>query len=457
MSFSFPPRGCTYFYDPTSERGFAPRQTKNSSLACPDLDVLEDFEDDVLEDFEDDHPKRVFFGDDQLNWFREQLEKPADLIFVINGGPNFEVDYDYASLTEFPGEKRKLIELLRDTGAEHVIFMAGDSHASYVTKTPNIVGYPLYTIIGSGLTQGLSYDRYVSYWGDISHRFLVAAGSTNKNNRAATFAEVNVFFDEEGAVVRFTPHMRDGLEAGGWDTWYAQETPFTDEPWAAQYDIRVSDLEIDVNWPRYHYDTTIEHKFVPEVIYLLFSSTANEVSLKVTNASGETATFPLVEGNNCGGGNYGFCKDKWGAFTYSTTKVGTYAPSKANQEICEHSGFVGDEISWAILEDGVEAVSGTVVLKIRNTVLYNSAGSLEDMYHFGTNEAYVPVGGSEVGVNVLDIINEPAMYGGFKVPVKGWNGSGFDDAAVQAAYESGDRVSIQAAYLAAYYPDIPQL
>ena len=50
-----------------------------------------------------------------------------DLTFVVPGGPNFEV-------TEFPGEKRKLVELLRETGAEHLIIMTGDSHASYLTK-----------------------------------------------------------------------------------------------------------------------------------------------------------------------------------------------------------------------------------------------------------------------------------------------------------------------------------
>ena len=383
--------------------------------------------------------------------------KPADLIFVINGGPNFEIDYDYNSLTEYPGDKRKFIEALRESGAEHVIFMGGDSHATYVTKTPNIVGYPLYTIIGSGLTQGLSYDRYVGYWGDISHRFLVAAGSTNNNNIAASFAEIDVLFDEEGAIVRFTPHIREGMEGGGWDYWYPQTEGFDDEPWDAQYDIRVSDLVIDPKWPRYHYDSNIEHKWVPETIYLKWASTASSVTLSITSAAGNTASFALEPGHNCGSGVFGFCKDSWGAFTYSVTKVGTYQPSKENQVICEHAGFVGDEISWAILEDGTEVASGTTVLKIRNNVLVNSEGTLEDMYHYGTQEAYYPVNVSSLGVNVLDIINEPPIYGGYKVGVKGWNGSSFDDATVQEAYESGDRVALQATYLAQYYPELPQL
>jgi alkaline phosphatase D len=80
---------------------------------------------DVIEDFDRDEPERIFFGDDQLNWLKEQLMKPADLIFVVNCGPNFEPDNGNSSLTEYSAEKRKLIEVLRESGAEHVIFVTG--------------------------------------------------------------------------------------------------------------------------------------------------------------------------------------------------------------------------------------------------------------------------------------------------------------------------------------------
>jgi len=106
----------------------------------------------------------------------------------------------------------------------------------------------LYTIVGSGLTQGYSYDRYIENYGDVSHRFLVAAGSSNMLNTAATFAEVKVMFDNDGGFVRFIPHLLDGRgkdNGDGWTgEWYAQTEANANEPWAAQYDIRVSDLEI---------------------------------------------------------------------------------------------------------------------------------------------------------------------------------------------------------------------
>jgi len=86
--------------------------------------------------------------------------------------------------------------------------------------------------------------------------------------------------------------------------------------------------------------------------------------------------------------------------------------------LCAFAGYVGDAIPWSIKENDAEVASGTQSLKIRNNVLANSAGDLNDLVRYGTAEAYTPVGGNSVGVPVTDIINEPEFYGGFKVAVK---------------------------------------
>lgn len=255
-----------------------------------------------------------------------------------------------------------------------------------------------------------------------------------------------------------------------WGPWYEQIEPFDDEPWAAQYDIRVSDLEISPTWPRYHYDSKIEHKFVTENVYLKWENSTGPaesltVTLSVTNAKGLTKDFSLQQGANCGEGYFGFCKDKWGAFTYEITKVGTYAPSKVNQEICQHAGYVGDEIAWSIKENGEKVAEGRTQLKFRNNVLVNSAGNLEDLWHFGTQQAYYNPDADYVGVPVTKIIEEPPLYGGYEVPVKGWNGCSFDNNTVQEAYlaylaqedDDQDTAPLMAAYIAAYYPNAPKV
>ena len=108
-----------------------------------------------------------------------------------------------------------------------------------------------------------------------------------------------------------------------------------------------------------------------------------------------------------------------------------------------------------------------MTLRIRNNVLVNSDGGLVDLEYYGSTEAYTPVKGDSIGIPVTTIIDAPEMYGGFKVPVKGFDfDSGmFDDDAVQQAYEryqaakdeEKDTTELMGLYLRTYYPDLPQL
>jgi hypothetical protein len=115
-------------------------------------------------------------------------------------------------------------------------------------------------------------------------------------------------------------------------------------------------------------------------------------------------------------------------------------------------------------------------LKFRNNVLVNSDGPPEDLYYYNSQNAYNSVTGDSVGVLLAVVMDEPELYGGYKVPVKGWNGDEFDNESVQAAYiafldagglpaeedvEDETRTEaitmFQATYLAVYYPDIPRI
>ena len=425
---------------------------------------------------------------------------------MFNGGPNFEIDYSYASLTDVPGAKRRFVEALREANVEKIVFFAGDSHATYVTKVPDLLPYPIYTVVGSGMTQGLSYDRYVGYWGDISHRHLVAAGSNAKYDNTASFAEVELLFDPE-PLLRFTPHLADdartdgadpavvaGADANGrWGPWREQTTDNPEEMWPAQYDIRLSELV-----KQYH-EAVESRSFVTESIYLKYEPPADHevtgVTLSITNAAGATKDFPLAAGASwhlCGEGYWGMCKDKYGAFTYSVPRAGDYIPSHENRAMCEHAGLVGDTISWSITafdntSTTVDFKSGTHTLLIRNNALIwpledveactmygSSAGGVGCVNFTSTRVSYSFVSGPTIGVAVADIVDEPVLYGGYKTPVKGFDFStdSFDLASVQELYQqyravpgptedegpSEDKLAakarLSAAYLRAYYPTI---
>lgn len=145
--------------------------------------------------------------------------------------------------------------------------------------------------------------------------------------------------------------------------------------WAAQYDIKLSEL---VNQPNAAVDAG---KFVTEQIYVKYlpPTGTTAVTLSITNAAGETKDFALSDAL-CGAAAdgtpyYGLCKDKYGAFTYAVPREGDYVPSHEAAAICEHAGMVGDTISYMI-----NAVNGTVpldtftgglTLLIRNNAILN--------------------------------------------------------------------------------------
>ncbi|KAJ1454679.1 hypothetical protein M885DRAFT_618001 [Pelagophyceae sp. CCMP2097] len=480
--------GMKYVFDSTSKTGFKPVRAsgsdQNTSTLNCDLRFVEDFE----------SQKRPYFGESQTSWFVKELSKPADLRLVFNGAPNFELDYSYASLSDFPGAKRHFIEALRISKAEHVVFFGGDSHATYVTKVPDVVGYPMYTVIGSGMTQGLSYDKYVGYWGDISHRHMVAAGSTNRNNNAASFAVMELVFDPEPMLV-FTPHMADDASAGDvaeadakgrWGPWYEQSEANAAEPWAARYEIKVGEL---VNAPNAAVDS---NRFVPETIYIKYAPPAvvaadqvANVVLTLKNASDEAMSFNLVEGdsyNLCGSGFWGLCKDMYGAFTYATPTAESYTPSHEQRKMCEHAGLVGDEIAWTIVAkdaagDVLDAVGGRHTLLIRNNALLtpafdsdacsqthgSSKGGVGCTIFLSTQVSYGRMRGPSVGVSIGRIVAEPPFYAGHLPTVVGFDRATgeFENVAIQALFVLfkadpvvANEAALSAAYLRKYYPSI---
>ena len=54
----------------------------------------------------------------------------------------------------YPRERQRLFDLIRDTRAAGVIFLSGDRHLAELSVDPGAVGYPLYDVTSSGLNQG---------------------------------------------------------------------------------------------------------------------------------------------------------------------------------------------------------------------------------------------------------------------------------------------------------------
>ncbi|MDB4385040.1 alkaline phosphatase family protein [Opitutaceae bacterium] len=127
------------------------------------------FRDDLLEyGDQKDRPKRYFYnldytphtdpsktllGEAQWAWLEEELRQPADFR-VIATGTQFGIEFNgYEAWANFPHEREKLVQLIRHTRANHLVFISGDVHYAEISEFDHPDSYPLYDITASGLSK----------------------------------------------------------------------------------------------------------------------------------------------------------------------------------------------------------------------------------------------------------------------------------------------------------------
>ena len=92
-------------------------------------------------------------GRGQWAWLEERLLEPADLR-IIATSIQFGHSYNgWESWTNFPRERRRMIDLIRSTGANGVVFVSGDVHWGEINRQRVAGGYPLYDVTASGINQ----------------------------------------------------------------------------------------------------------------------------------------------------------------------------------------------------------------------------------------------------------------------------------------------------------------
>lgn len=98
-------------------------------------------------------PSKTLLGAEQWAWLAEQLRQPADFR-VIATGTQFGIEYNgYEAWANFPHERDRLVQLIREARADHVVFISGDVHYAEISKFEAPGCYPLYDMTASGLSQ----------------------------------------------------------------------------------------------------------------------------------------------------------------------------------------------------------------------------------------------------------------------------------------------------------------
>lgn len=97
-------------------------------------------------------PDSTMLGQQQWAWLEEQLKQPADLRLICSGS-QFAIEYNgYESWANFPHEQKKMLDLIKKTRANGVMFLSGDVHYAEISRLHEPGLYPIYDVTASGLS-----------------------------------------------------------------------------------------------------------------------------------------------------------------------------------------------------------------------------------------------------------------------------------------------------------------
>lgn len=101
----------------------------------------------------DPSPTATLLGEAQWQWLEACLREPAD-IRLIGSSVQFAAEgRGWECWANFPHERERLIRLIRETGANGVVFLSGDMHYAEMSRLEVPGAYPLWDATSSGLTE----------------------------------------------------------------------------------------------------------------------------------------------------------------------------------------------------------------------------------------------------------------------------------------------------------------
>jgi alkaline phosphatase D len=98
-------------------------------------------------------PGGTMLGEAQWKWLEDQLKVPAVLRIVCSGIQVVPDEHGFEGWHEFPKEKQRLYDLIKDTRTPGVIFVSGDQHWAELSREEAALGYPAYDLTASALDQ----------------------------------------------------------------------------------------------------------------------------------------------------------------------------------------------------------------------------------------------------------------------------------------------------------------
>ena len=101
-------------------------------------------------------PMVTILGKDQWDWLRECLEKQAGIRIIATSIQFHSAEHGWETWGNFPEERKRLLNLLKELKADNVLFLSGDRHSAEFSKIEDFLPYPLWDVTSSSLNLALS-------------------------------------------------------------------------------------------------------------------------------------------------------------------------------------------------------------------------------------------------------------------------------------------------------------
>lgn len=101
----------------------------------------------------------TLLGEAQWTWLAERLREPAQLRLIVSSIQVVADGHNWERWGNFPHERQRLYDLVRDTGARGVVFLSGDRHLGAIYRETSGIPYPMIDITGSPVSRPATNNR----------------------------------------------------------------------------------------------------------------------------------------------------------------------------------------------------------------------------------------------------------------------------------------------------------
>ncbi len=95
----------------------------------------------------------TILGPAQWAWLEQQLQVEADLRIMVSSIQVASEEHGFEKWMNFPHERQRLCDLIRQTRAGRIIVVSGDRHKAELSRLDDCADYPLYDLTSSALNR----------------------------------------------------------------------------------------------------------------------------------------------------------------------------------------------------------------------------------------------------------------------------------------------------------------